>query len=111
MQIIDEINELINFQKIAKNIKPGPGEIPDIPGLDIYGESISLFGDVSGDHIIFVDFMKRFNIDERIKQAEKNGRKEIVNKLKQLNYKAGILLADVSGHSITDNLLNAMLHQ
>jgi serine phosphatase RsbU (regulator of sigma subunit) len=109
--VIDEINELINFQKIAKNIKPGPGEIPDIAGLDIYGETISLIGDVCGDHIIYVDFIKRFNLDERIRQAGQNNRTEVVNKLQQLKKKAGILLSDVSGHSITDHLLNAMLHQ
>jgi serine phosphatase RsbU (regulator of sigma subunit) len=111
MQLIDEVNEILNFQKIAKNIKPGPGEIPEINGLDIYGETISLIGEVCGDHIIYVDFMKRFNLEERIKVAEQNGNTEVVNKLHQLKNKAGILLSDVSGHSITDHLLNAMLHQ
>ncbi len=111
MQIIDETSEILNFQKIAKHLKPGPGEIPGIPGLDIYGETLSLIGDVCGDHIIYVDFTKRFNLEVRIKEAEKNGRKDIAVKLQRLKNKAGILLADVSGHSITDHLLNAMLHQ
>jgi serine phosphatase RsbU (regulator of sigma subunit) len=111
MHEIDEINEIINFQKIAKNIKPGPGEIPCIPGLDIYGETISLIGDVCGDHIIYVDFRKRFNLNERLRQAELADKKNISLKLQQLKNKAGILLSDVSGHSITDHLLNAMLHQ
>jgi serine phosphatase RsbU (regulator of sigma subunit) len=111
MNLIDEISEIKNFQKIAKNIKPGPGEIPDIPGLDIYGETISLIGDVCGDHIIYVDFMKRFNISDRINEAVNAGRTEVADKLRQLENKAGIMLSDVSGHSITDHLLNAMLHQ
>lgn len=111
MRVPDDKNEIINFQKIAKNINPDPGDIPAIPGLDIYGETISLFGDVSGDHIIYMDFVKRFNIDDRIKQAEKENRIEVSSKLKQLKNKAAILLSDVSGHSITDSLLNAMLHQ
>lgn len=109
--MIDERNEIINFQKIAKNIKPSPGEIPEINGLDIYGETIPLSGDVCGDHIIYVDFAKRFNLDERIKRAESAGKTEVVKKLNGLKNKAGILLSDVSGHSITDNLLNAMMHQ
>jgi serine phosphatase RsbU (regulator of sigma subunit) len=111
MEIIDNQNEIINFQKIAKNIQPSPGEIPDIIGLDIYGETISLLGEVCGDHIIYLDFKKRFNLDERIKQADLTDRIEVSKRLKQLKNKAGILLSDVSGHSITDYLLNAMLHQ
>jgi serine phosphatase RsbU (regulator of sigma subunit) len=111
MQVIDDRNEIINFQKIAKNIKPSPGEIPEINGLDIYGETIPLSGEVCGDHIIYVDFAKRFNLEERIKRAELADNLEVINKLNQLKSKAGILLSDVSGHSITDYLLNAMLHQ
>lgn len=111
MQIFNEKDEIINFQNIAKNIIPHPGEIPAIKGLDIYGETISLLGDVCGDHIIYVDFAKRFNLDERINRAELTDKMEVSKKLKQLKNRAGILLSDVSGHSITDSLLNAMLHQ
>lgn len=111
MKEIDAKSEVLNFQKIAKSIKPNPGEIPEINGLDIYGEMIPLSGEVCGDHIIYLDFKKRFNLTERIKRAELAGKTEVINKLKELDYKAGILLSDVSGHSITDNLLNAMLHQ
>ena len=111
MQILNEKDEILNFQKIARNIKPHPGEIPAINGLDIYGETISLWGEVCGDHIIYVDFLKRFDIDERIKLAERTDKIEVANKLRHLKNRAGILLADVSGHSITDSLLNAMLHQ
>lgn len=111
MHFYDEKNEINNFQRIVKNIRPHPGEIPAIAGLDIYGEIISLYGEVCGDHIIYVDFAKRFNLDERIKQVELTDKIEIGHKLRQLKNKAGILVSDVSGHSITDALLNAMLHQ
>jgi len=111
MQRIDGIDEIVNFQHIAENIKPSPGEIPSVSGLDIYGETISLLGDVCGDHIIYVDFSKRFNLDERIMRAGLTDKIEVSNKLKELKNKSGILLADVSGHSVTDHLLNAMLHQ
>ena len=111
MYIESDTNEIINFQQIARNIKPSPGEIPSVVGLDIYGETISLLGEVCGDHIIYVDFSKRFNLDERIKRAELTDKIEISKKLKELKNKSGILLSDVSGHSITDSLLNAMLHQ
>lgn len=111
MHNIDDRNEILNFQNIAKNIKPSPGEIPEISGLDIYGETIPLSGEVCGDHIIYMDFTKRFNLPERIRRAETAGRIDIVSKLRGLKDKAGIMLSDVSGHSITDHLLNAMLHQ
>ncbi len=111
IQMVNDSNELINFQQIAKNLKPNPGEIPSVDGLDIYGETIPLLGEVCGDHIIFMDFSKRFNLDERIKRAELTDQIEVSNKLKELKNKSGILLSDVSGHSITDSLLNAMLHQ
>jgi serine phosphatase RsbU (regulator of sigma subunit) len=109
--MVNDTNEIINFQQIAKNIKPNPGEIPSVHGLDIYGETISLLGDVCGDHIIYVDFAKRFNLDERISQADYAGKTWVRDRLKELKNKSGILLSDVSGHSITDSLLNAMLHQ
>lgn len=109
--MVNDSSEIINFQHIAKNIKPHPGEIPCVNGLDIYGETISLLGDVCGDHIIYMDFSKRFNLGERIKHAELAGKKEVADKLNELRNKSGILLSDVSGHSITDSLLNAMLHQ
>jgi serine phosphatase RsbU (regulator of sigma subunit) len=111
MQNFNEKDEIINFQNIAKNIIPLPGEIPAIRGLDIYGETISLLGDVCGDHIIYVDFAKRFNLDERINRAELTDKMDVSKRLNHLKNRAGILLSDVSGHSITDSLLNAMLHQ
>lgn len=111
MQLVNDSNEILNFQQIARNIEPNPGEIPSVYGLDIYGETISLLGEVCGDHIIYVDFSKRFNLDERIMIAEKEGRLGVRDKLIDLKNKSGILLSDVSGHSITDSLLNAMLHQ
>jgi hypothetical protein len=53
------LGELENFQEIARHIKPSPGEIPKISGIDIYGEVIPLNGIVGGDHIIYIDFNKR----------------------------------------------------
>jgi serine phosphatase RsbU (regulator of sigma subunit) len=111
MQEIIYINELINFNQMAKYINPSAGDIPSVGGLDIYGETIFLSGEVCGDHIIFMDFAKRFNLDQRIKRAQLTDKKEISDKLKELKHKSGILLSDVSGHSITDALMNAMLHQ
>ncbi len=103
--------ELENFQEIAQYIKPMAGELPKLPGLDIYGETIPLNGIVGGDHILYVDFSRRYDLDARIRQAKEEGRDKVARRLERCRHKAGIAIADVSGHQITDALLAAMLHQ
>lgn len=103
--------ELRNFQDIAAYIKPMSGEVPSISGIDICGEVFPYNGVIGGDHIIYVDFNKRYDLDHRIEEARGRGAKEIVQCLESNRKKAGVLVADVSGHHITDALLAAMLHQ
>ena len=103
--------ELNNFQEIARNIMPAPGEVPSLQGIDVYGGTIPLNGTVGGDHIIYVDFKKRFDLQARIRQAIAEGRAEVVAHLERCRRKAGIAILDVSGHHATDALLAAMMHQ
>lgn len=105
------IGELGNFQDIARYLKPEPGDLPELRGIDVYGESLPLNGVIGGDHIIYVDFKKRFDLEARIREAREVGRREVVENLLRCQRKAGIAVADVSGHQITDALLAAMLHQ
>ena len=103
--------ELKNFQEIATHIMPKPGEIPTVEGMDVFGETMPLNGVVGGDHIIYVDFQKRYDLQARIKQGELAGRREVVANLERCRSKGGIVVLDVSGHQATDALLAAMLHQ
>jgi serine phosphatase RsbU (regulator of sigma subunit) len=103
--------ELKNFQEIARNIMPAPGEVPSLEGIDVYGGTIPLNGSVGGDHIIYVDFKKRYDLQARIRQASAEGRTEVVGHLERCRRKAGIAILDVSGHHATDALLAAMMHQ
>ena len=103
--------ELENFQEIARYIKPAAGETPKLPGIEIYGETIPLNGIVGGDHIIYVDFNKRYDLDARIQRARERGWPEVAENLEACRHKAGIVVADVSGHQITDAMLAGMLHQ
>jgi len=103
--------ELKNFQEIAKYILPLPGEIPTLAGIEVYGGVIPFNGVCGGDHLIYVDFKKRFDIDARIRQATEKGRPDIVENLERIRRMAGIVILDVSGHHATDTLLAAMLHQ
>ena len=114
-KVIDSVrdltDELDNFQSIARHIVPASGEIPELNGIDVYGEVLPLSGMVGGDHIIYVDFKRRYDLDARIRKAREAGRQEVVKNLEGCRTKAGIVVADVSGHQATDALLTAMLHQ
>jgi serine phosphatase RsbU (regulator of sigma subunit) len=103
--------ELENFEEIARAIMPQPGEIPRLAGIDIYGGTLALNGVVGGDHLIYLDFKQRFDLDARIAQATADGQMAIVENLTRCQTMAGIVLIDVSGHRATDALLAAMLHQ
>ena len=103
--------ELENFQDIARAIMPQPGEVPKLAGIDIHGGTLPLNGVVGGDHLIYVDFKQRFDLDARIAHAAAEGQTAIVENLTRCQTMAGIVLIDVSGHRATDALLAAMLHQ
>jgi serine phosphatase RsbU (regulator of sigma subunit) len=107
-QITDELK---NFERIAKAIKPRSGSIPELDCIDVHGEIIPLNGIVGGDHLIYMDFKKRYDLDARIKQASEEGRSEVVKNLKRCQHMAGIAVIDVSGHQTTDSMLSAMVHQ
>jgi serine phosphatase RsbU (regulator of sigma subunit) len=105
------MRELANFEGIAQRLKPQPGELPRLQGIDVYGGTLALNGVVGGDHLIYVDFKQRFDLEARIAQALKAGRLEVVENLKRCQRMAGIAVIDVSGHQVTDALMAAMLHQ
>jgi serine phosphatase RsbU (regulator of sigma subunit) len=110
-RIRETIQELENFEEIASQLTASPGDLPDLDGIDIYGESIPLNGVVGGDHIIYLDFKRRYDLDARIEEATRLGREAVVENLVRCKSKAGIAVADVSGHRVTDALLALMLHQ
>jgi serine phosphatase RsbU (regulator of sigma subunit) len=103
--------ELENFEETAKYLIPKPGEVPRLKGIDIFGGTLALNGSVGGDHLIYVDFKKRFDLEARIQHGTEESRLEVVENLKRCQKMAGIAVIDVSGHRITDALVAAMLHQ
>lgn len=103
--------EMENLHNIIGAIKPSSGEIPELEGVEIFGGSMPLNGIAGGDHIIYLDFKKRHDLDVRIHEAKEAGNLRIAENLCALKGKAGILIADVSGHQITDASMAAMLHQ
>jgi serine phosphatase RsbU (regulator of sigma subunit) len=103
--------ELDNFQNIAKYLVPLPGDVPRLNGIDVWGGSLQLNGSVGGDHITYVDFKHRFDLQARIARAREEGLYDIADNLERCQHKAGIAVMDVAGHQMTDALLAAMLHQ
>ena len=43
------VRELENFQDIARNLLPTPGEVPRLPGIDVWGGSRPLTGAADPD--------------------------------------------------------------
>ncbi len=113
---IDDSLELDNFETLTRETIPCPGEIPKISGFDIYGESIPIRGPVGGDHIIYLDFKNRYDLDEKIKEVSQDERftpqskDRIIANIHSLKTKAGLLIADVSGHYKTDFSFASRLH-
>ena len=109
--MIQLADELTNFEEIVKRLIPRPGDVPRLHGIDIYGGTLALHGSVGGDHLIYVDFKQRFDLERRIQQATEKGRLDIVENLRRCQKTAGIAVLDVSGHRVTDAFMAAMLHQ
>lgn len=123
------------LNKRVKQIKPSPGEIPTLKDIDIYGETINKTGTIGGDHIIYIDFNKRYDLDARVRQLKEDWQKDIsglsaeeiernphiqrkkraqeriIEELRLNRNRAGVLVADVKGHDESAAFIVGMLHQ
>ena len=105
------VKEFENFEEIARGVMPRSGSIPALAGFEVYGHTLPMNGIVGGDHLIYVDFNKRHDMEARIKLAEASGRTDIAANLDRCRKTAGVALIDVCGHRATDAMLAAMFHQ
>src|SRR5262250_2546450 len=55
---------------LRKRLMPVEGTIPHLPGIEMYGNSIPA-GTVGGDLFEYINFQQRYDIDARIRQAQK----------------------------------------
>lgn len=107
----DLAGEFQNFEEISRFLELSSGTVPRLPGVDIHGFSMPLRGRIGGDHILYIDFNRRFDLDSRLRDAKREGRDAVVRQLCRCRGRAGVLVADVSGHRTTDAMIAAMLHQ
>jgi serine phosphatase RsbU (regulator of sigma subunit) len=102
--------ELANFRELMAHVHAVPAEL-SLKTIDIHGATFPLDGQLGGDHIVFVDFARRYDLDQLIDEAERAGARDRAAQLREGRRRVGVLLADASGHSTTDAVLTAMLHQ
>ena len=113
----DPIDSSVTLRREMENLRAILGAVYAYPEtfslrhIDIFGRSFPLGGELGGDHLIFVDFARRYDLDRRIAEAAAASLPEIASRLEANRNRVGVLVADVSGHSMTDALLAAMLHQ
>src|SRR5437016_6092407 len=58
---------------LRKRLMPVEGAIPQLAGIDMYGNSIPA-GSVGGDLFEYINFQQRYNIDARIARALKQSK-------------------------------------
>lgn len=102
--------EMENLRAILGAVYAYP-ETFSLQHIEVFGRSFPLRGEPGGDHLIFVDFARRYDLDRRIEEAVASGLPEIALQLEANRSRVGMLVADVAGHSTTDAVLAAMLHQ
>ncbi len=102
--------EMANFRAIMEHVRSIPSQFT-MDNVDIYGETFPLNGKDGGDHIVFLDFLERYDLDHLAASANRSGHSARATRLRDLRNRIGVLVADASGHSTTDALLAAMLHQ
>jgi len=99
--------ELKNLGELARNFDAPPSELPEVPWIDVYGEALPRNGQAGGDHIIYVDFKKRYRMERLIREAP-DGLKE---KLRATAARAGIAVIDVEGHDYSSAFIASVFHQ
>jgi serine phosphatase RsbU (regulator of sigma subunit) len=95
---------------LRKKLMPVEGAIPQLVGIDMYGNSIPA-GSVGGDVFEYINFQQRYNIDARIARARRlsreyleplvqgtSPRNEVDVHVQWLQSKPGTTSADIAGY-------------
>lgn len=95
------LDRLRRYQDLASLAYQTPRNWPKLPGVDYFVGMQPREGKVGGDNIVIVNF-QHYNLEELIKRAHKSGNAQLEAALKGNRDKFGILVADATGHTISD---------
>jgi serine phosphatase RsbU (regulator of sigma subunit) len=101
--------ELLHFQERAALSLPRKKSFPKLENIDYFAVTEPYKGCVGGDYLSIVNF-DEYNIKEKVKAAKESGNEELAKNLKKNYNSFGIIVADISGHMVTDNVLVNYLH-
>jgi serine phosphatase RsbU (regulator of sigma subunit) len=99
--------ELASLGELVRNFDAPPSELPEVPWIDVYGEALPRNGQAGGDHIIYVDFKKRYKMDKLIREAPE----KLKSTLRACTARAGIAVLDVEGHDYSSAFIASVFHQ
>ena len=99
--------ELENMSALLRNFEAPPSELPEVPWIDVYGEALPQNGMAGGDHVIYVDFKKRYKMDKLMREAPE----ALKAKLRASAGRAGIVVIDVEGHDHGAAFIASVFHQ
>jgi len=102
-------DELANFRSMMEYVNWIPDEV-SLANIEVFGQAFPLNGILGGDHIILVDFKRRYNLEARIARARRDGRDDVARRLAECNDRVGVLLADSCGHFLTGVLYELETH-
>ena len=87
--------EIENYLTVLGRIRPHRAA-ERLETIDVYGESHYLSGAAGGDHIIYLNFDQRYDIQRRSDHALSEGNGHVAAKVLQNRDRIGVLLADVN---------------
>ena len=67
--------EVENFVHTVRLIRP-PNRGMRVGQVEVYGDSVFLNPSAGGDHIVYVDFDRRYDLDRRIRAANDDGARD-----------------------------------
>lgn len=103
------VSELLRVQELGALALPRPGQMPVLPNIDYHAILEPSRGCVGGDHLAIVDF-DRVGLGHLMHRAQERGDTGLAASLASNHDSFGILIADVAGHGIADNMTVTWLH-
>lgn len=100
----DLVAELLHYQQLAALTLPSKEKLPHLPNIDYFAAVEPYKGCVGGDYLAVINFSE-YNLAERIKDAEAAGDPELGRRLSKSLDTFCIVVADVSGHMLTDGMM------